>query len=1010
MTTKEFDPSNLFQDLKDANLDPSIFDSIDERDIPKAPNFITFATSPKFLRTEILPKQIEIGSKLFADYCPHCSKPGYIDTLFDQSIGNIQDNIEFLEHGVCLKCKKTRYDLIEEGSLTLYNELVAAAGQRCVPVNSLVYSEDGLKEFQDTKIGELLTHGPILNSFRTGKLKSLKVKTKYNWTLVGAKDTHIVPTLGRDYSIEFKKLKECKEGDLLLLHSPRVWPEKPFELPEFVRETKPYGHNAKQFPFPKQVTPELARLVGYLISDGQYTRKWNLRIMTSNVDVEEDVKRCCLSVFGEEPSLEGSRECKLEGFDYKCWSVNGTAVMEWLSHIGLKPASRREKHIPDFILQSPKNVVSEFLAGLFGGDGNIYQDGSTRLQYTSVSKTLIKQLRLLLLNFGIVTRCDKLRSNGFGKPNSYGLENIEYGKESFQQWPKELQELHNKGYFSLPIVKIEDGPELEMMDIQVPDTNMYTADGFVHHNSGKSKFIGLASAYLLHRFLKISNPLRFFRQPTGELLTGTFSALDAEQAKKNLWNPFKGFIDSSPWFNQYHSFLKEKQKELHFDLFHERATFLQYNHKQIHFHYLGSIDRKMRGPTRILGSIDELGWFRSDEDRSMQIQSADNVYAAISNSLATMRMKFRKIWSPENYDAPMPLMLNASSPSGAKDKIMRLLQASQNSKKMLAYNQPSWEWNPDYTYESLREEFSQMDDRDFARDFGAEPPLESKPFIAEQRAIERIATGSWLENLSAVNVREEDNLGDTFKSARAVIKNTDRNVPRLMSFDLGHTKNALGFCLFSISPDFKTKLDFILQLVPEKNVSINFVYFFDNFVLPVVEAFNIKYAFYDRWQSLDQVQRLRDKGVDAQVYSMKYADLESVRGSIITQGIIIPQLKDSLDSYVKEFIQTDVLYLEDTIGLLALQLLTMRDLGHKMTKPLLGNDDLGRAFCLGAFMMSQNKIKESLASGPRKAESGQSVRALGTVRSFRETGGGGIFMGENGNVLGMVRSRRENKS
>ena len=126
----KLDVNDIFGALKSSSIDPGVFEKIDERDFEKAPNFISWVTSPKFLNTSVLPRQVEIATKLMTEWCPRCSKPGYINTLFDQSLGNIRDNIIFLEHGVCPKCKVTRYELVTKGESRLYTELVNRAGQR----------------------------------------------------------------------------------------------------------------------------------------------------------------------------------------------------------------------------------------------------------------------------------------------------------------------------------------------------------------------------------------------------------------------------------------------------------------------------------------------------------------------------------------------------------------------------------------------------------------------------------------------------------------------------------------------------------------------------------------------------------------------------------------------------------------------------------------------------------------------------------------------------------------
>jgi len=1072
-----FDVSDIFGQLKTSQLDPSVFDRVDERHIPKASNFLNFVISPQFLNTSILPKQVEMGAKLFADYCPSCSNPGYIDGLFDQTIGNIRDNIMFLEHGICPKCKTTRFELVKNNALTFYTELVGACGQRCVPKDSMVFSAKGIIEVKDVNYGDRLSHGQVSEVFDSGILPQLTIKTRYNYSIRGSRDTHLVATLNKELDIEYKLMKDCSVGDVVLMHSPNLWPDQPYKLPEFKRVNKLHGGTAKSFPFPTEVTPELARLVGYLISDGQYTRKFNLRVVSSSQDVEDDLKRICLSVFGEELSLENERNCKLENFHYKGWSVNGVAVMEWLDFIGLTPATRRDKCIPDFIMRSPKHIVCEFLAGLFGGDGSFYTDGpSVRLQYSSVSKNLIKQLRLLLLNMGIMTRCDKLESPGFGKSNLYGKSDIPYGKESYflatkdarairifrdcvsladshkrqhlnnasnAQWiryylppgavviegerkrnkkflygcglhncPK-LEALANAGYFPLDVISIVENEPVAMMDLSIPGPNCYVADGALVHNSGKSKFVGLMAAYTNHRLLKLSSPIRHYGLPTGEILVGTLSGMTAENARDNLWEPFHGFIESSPWFQNYHKFLKEEGKRLSVELIKDLHTFKYYAHKRMLWHYTGSQAAKLRGKTRIFGAVDEIGWMVSDDlKKNLTIMDADKLYIALSNSLATLRMRTNRFWSDRNYDSFTPiLMANISSPSSAKDKIMRLYKDAAKNPKIYAVNLPSWEMNPDYTHESLREEFAHMPEADFMRDFGAEPPLESTPFLTEVRLIDRMANLPIFEFLRAEPVIKEDSFGDKYKSVIPIFSGLpDKRTPRMICFDLGTKKNAYGFCMFSQGSDGKSKLDFGLEISPVPGCRVNTADVFDSFIVPLLTHFNVKYAFFDRWQSLDQVLRLRNLKVDAGVHSLSYKEIDTVRGIIMADGVAMPKLDKPMHEYVRYYIEDETLLNGLHLATLGIQILTVRDTGTKFSKPLAGDDDVFRAFALGVVMLQDPDIKRAMAPTGGGLAFGGSVAALGTVRKWNQaklghgSGGMSVVHGENGRgAIGIIK-------
>lgn len=652
-----FNPSDIFDELQKSGLDPSIFETIDERSFDKAPNFLEWVIGPSFLNTSILPKQVEMGAKLFADYCPRCSNSGFIDKLYDQSVGVIRDNIRFLEHGICPKCKVTRYELIKNDELNQYYEIVGCMGQR----------------------------------------------------------------------------------------------------------------------------------------------------------------------------------------------------------------------------------------------------------------------------------------------------------------------------------------------------------------SGKTKAVGLLGSYVLHRYLKIPNPLRFFGQPSGEMLSGTFSALTLQQAKSTSWESFRGFIDASPWFQSYHKFLKEEGKRLGIELFSSNKTEFHYKHKQMYWNCTGSEDRKLRGSTRIWASIDELGWFVSDDaKKDLTIMNADGVYTALSNSLSTMKMKYSQLWGPNTFDAPFPIMANTSSPSSVKDKIMRLVRDAQQNKTILAFHCPSWEANPDYTYDTLRNMYAHMTETDFMRDYGAEPPLASNPFLDDPIYVDKIAVGGQISNVEVEKVQDKDAFGDLYQYVKAKIKNPDNKTSRLLSFDLGYKKNGLAACLFSLTAESRIKLDLAVNLIPSSNSPINIVKVFDNFTIPLVENFNIMYAFFDRWNSLDQIQRLRDHKVDASIYSLTYQDMMDVKSMITTQSLVVPKLGKNMSDYVSRYIEDEKSISNEPVATLGIQLLTVRDIGSRVAKPLQGDDDLFRAFCLGVNRLNDNKIRKEMLAGPKVVDNGQVVRALGTVRSLRESGGG-FGGGSVVSGIGSVRSRRGNR-
>ena len=1008
---------DVLENLKKSNFDPSIFDKIDERDFPKAPNFLEWAIGPQYLNTLILPKQIYIGAYLFCDFCPRCSKPGYIDTLFDQSVGNIRDNIVFLEHGACPKCKVTRYELLIKKELLFRNELVGVCGQRCIPKDSLVFTENGIFPLKEVNVGMKLSHGPVVEKIDSGVLPSIKIHTSGGFVLTGAKETHVVPVVryeNEKYNIEFIFAKDCRPNDHLLLHFSEKWPRQ-----YYVTENK------------NTVTESLAHLLGYIVARANK----NNNVFRVSIEKNNDFfEKAYLEVLGKPPIWDDT----LRGYTLT------EPDIEFLNHFGVNFISGLvpNKYIPSCILQSPRSVVIEFLKAIFSKSYKNRKGGIGRF-ITVRSEVLAKQIQLLLLNLGVYSvlseRKHKNASNfflrvvgSFYKKLMYEFEfgnapgkkvefihtvcmssNKRFFEKNYKSWPQEIKDIIQFGYYPVSIKKIEDGIEYDMADVSIPNTNIYVADGFVHHNSGKTKFVGLAASYISHRLLKIPSPVRTYNQTSGDILVGTFSALSMDHSYRTLWQAFKGFMDGSPWFQNYHRFLKAEEKSLGIELFHELKASMFYTHKHILWNATGSQDKKMRGDTRIFAAIDELGHMISDEQKKdLQNMNADEIYAVLTNSLTTMRTKYNIVYNEDNYDLPPIIMCNISSPSSAKDKIMRLAKDANKNDKIFAVHLPTWNMNPDFTYELLREEMAHVDELTFMRDFGAEPPLASNPFLPEPRIIDKIAVGPSFDNFTLKEIQEKDFLGDAYKSAKLILTKGDRLIPRLIALDLGAMKNSLALCMFSMTPDIKPKLDFALTIKPDPTtkVRVNISAFFEDFLVPLVNNFRIVHAFFDRWQSLDHIERLISLKVKAQTYSLSYKEMDSVRGSILSQSVIIPKMEKPVEVYVKEYV--DGAYHTDALTSLSLQLLTVRDLGHKMAKPLLGDDDVFRAFCLGVSRLADTTVKREYLNSLMRTAAGHSVAHIGVVRSMRDKSGGGqlsLIEGDGGRHIGSVRGRGANK-
>ena len=250
----------------------------------------------------------------------------------------------------------------------------------------------------------------------------------------------------------------------------------------------------------------------------------------------------------------------------------------------------------------------------------------------------------------------------------------------------------------------------------------YELAGCAGQRSGKSALVAMIAAYHLHRYLVIPDPIRFFGLLPSSQLYMSMTAVSAMQAEALLWTPFKEYVDEAPWFKEYHTLLNDTGERLGTELMHRPKTFLVYKHKRIACMYEAPNKRRLRGKTRFFTAIDEIGWMEADATKQSVTLSADEISAALDNSLRTLRSKAEKKRLAGMWNCPDGIACNISSPSAKDDKIMRNVRSARTNKRIYAYHYPTWEANPEISRESLQPEYDKS--RMVAeRDFGAIPPL-----------------------------------------------------------------------------------------------------------------------------------------------------------------------------------------------------------------------------------------------------------------------------------------------
>ena len=310
-----------------------------------------------------------------------------------------------------------RYMLVKgQGNFGSQDGDPPAAYRYCITGDSLILTNKGILPFstlsdkKEDKLNlEIMSYNGTKNIaskfFNSGKHKIIKILTKAGFSLEGSYNHPILTWhLGIDFKpkIEWKLLEHLHEGDIVLINrNNQLFSNSSLHLEKFFPLI---GFKKKDITLPKVMNNELAFLLGALVSEGSYHRN---QILFNNKDLTfyNKVKSILENQFKEIKLYER----KVKG-DCLELSIYEQKVVLFLKKIGFNVARSAEKEIPHSILKSSKENIKNFLIALYEGDGSVsfitdkrHGGKSLVISYDSKSENLIRQLKILLLNFGIVT-------------------------------------------------------------------------------------------------------------------------------------------------------------------------------------------------------------------------------------------------------------------------------------------------------------------------------------------------------------------------------------------------------------------------------------------------------------------------------------------------------------------------------------------------------------------------------------------------------------------------------
>jgi len=225
---------------------------------------------------------------------------------------------------------------------------------------------------------------------RTGK----KIKVTPTHPFFTIKDGSIVPI----------QASELRTGDFIA--TPRRL--RVFGRPQRLHiHIKRGGTNAARIKIPETTSPELCRILGYLLGEGccYKASTYHVIFTNRNTELRRDFSYCFEKVFGLTPRSPPSHR----GKDLWISSVEVGRFLEKLIPSIFQGAARKE--IPEVITRCSDLEIAHLIRAYFDSDATV-STKEREIVITSASEKLLRQVQLLLLRFGVLSQLKEKKVKG----------------------------------------------------------------------------------------------------------------------------------------------------------------------------------------------------------------------------------------------------------------------------------------------------------------------------------------------------------------------------------------------------------------------------------------------------------------------------------------------------------------------------------------------------------------------------------------------------------------------
>jgi ribonucleoside-diphosphate reductase alpha chain len=280
----------------------------------------------------------------------------------------------------------------------------------CLSTDTLIPTQNGLVELgniseKTSEINEKVaadrgTRDAVF-FFSNGPKVAWKITTTCGFSITATPE-HFFRVIDKNGEYVWKQLKTIGKEDYLAIQKDFIFTEQE-PLLTTPPEVKKKGRPSRSIIYPTQLVPELAEIVGYLLTDGYVRRATNTMELAVNSKDKDVAERLCKDfkvVFRVNAKME-----KIKGKNCFLVSASSSNLIKFLETNNLSKNSGSTRiTVPQKILMGTRKSISAFLRAVFEADGRVNERS---IELYSTSLNFLSQVQLLLLGLGIVSKLKK---------------------------------------------------------------------------------------------------------------------------------------------------------------------------------------------------------------------------------------------------------------------------------------------------------------------------------------------------------------------------------------------------------------------------------------------------------------------------------------------------------------------------------------------------------------------------------------------------------------------------